>query len=203
MLEDFLASLFSAYKPKIHPAPGLQRAAVLVPLFESSIGTGPLVVFTKRSENVRHHKGEVSFPGGLQEDGESLETTALRETQEELGASPFKIYGRLDDFVTITDYVVAPFVGYARQSPLWSPNKEVAKIIQVPLANLLKEELWESQIFFRGQQEILVHFFHWSESHTPASSERDTIWGATAHILRNFLTLLRSSTEVLDYLQSL
>lgn len=202
LLKDFLNPLLSEYQPQILPAPGLQRAAVLVPICECSANEGPIIVFTKRSESVRHHKGEISFPGGVQEDGETLQETALRETREELGASPFKILGRMDDFITITDYIVAPFVGCMNECPSWVPNKEVAKVIQVPLRELLKEKQWEMQTFYRGQEEIPVHFFYWQNATTSDSSEEETIWGATAHILRNFLTLLRSSPEALAYLHS-
>ncbi|MFW9914644.1 MAG: NUDIX hydrolase [Candidatus Thorarchaeota archaeon] len=202
LLKDFLGPLLSEYQPKILPAPGLKRAAVLVPICEFSTDKQPVVVFTKRSESVGHHKGEMSFPGGVQKDGETLQETALRETREELGASPFEILGRVDDFITITDYIVAPFVGYVKDCPSWVPNKEVAKVIQVPLRELLKEEQWEMQRYYRGQEEIPVHFFYWPNSRTSDSEEKETIWGATAHILRNFLTLLRNSPDALVYLHS-
>ncbi|MFQ5981346.1 MAG: NUDIX hydrolase [Candidatus Heimdallarchaeota archaeon] len=202
MFEEFLGSLLSDYRPEVPPATGLQRAAVLVPICELYTNSSPRVIFTKRSATVRHHKGEISFPGGVQEDGEALEGTALRETQEELGTALFRVLGRLDDFITITDYVVTPFVGYLRECPSWVPNKEVDRIIQVPLVDLLKKKHWETQTFYRGQHEIPVHFFQWHDAPASNSLEGDKIWGATAQILLNFLTIVRDSPDMVAYLHS-
>ena len=94
------------------------RAAVLIPLY----GPGPdfRVIYTVRTQEVEHHKGEISFPGGgVEPADESLEHTALRETHEEVGIAPADItlLGRLDDIITISDFLVTPVVGARRGLP--------------------------------------------------------------------------------------
>ncbi|MFX1512367.1 MAG: NUDIX hydrolase [Promethearchaeota archaeon] len=202
MFKELLDSLLATYQAEILPDSNLQRAAVLIPIYELDDDVGPVLVFTKRSQSVRHHKGEISFPGGVQEKGETLQETALREAREELGAAPFKILGRINDFRTITDYLVSPYVGYGRECPRWDPNKEVAKIIQVPLVELLKEERWEMGTYFWRAQEFPVYYFHWLDSRSDNPVEEEIIWGATANMLQSFLSLLRSSPETMDYLLS-
>ncbi len=202
VFSESLESIISIYQPKILSDLNLQKAAVLIPICEFNNGTGPVIVFTKRSESVQHHKGEISFPGGVHEENETLEETALRETREELGVSPFKILGRLNDFRTISNFLVASFVGYRRDCPQWTPNKEVAKVIHVPLVELLKEEYWEIKTYIHGEKEFPVHFFHWLGTSSSNPLEEEIIWGATANILRQLLALLRSSQETMAYLKS-
>jgi 8-oxo-dGTP pyrophosphatase MutT (NUDIX family) len=112
--DDSLRSIIKQRVPVILPPdPSRRQAAVLLPLFKNA--TDYHLVFTKRTETLTHHKGQVSFPGGSFEpsDGDLL-TTALRESYEEVGIRPehVSILGRLDDLSTFsTSFTISPFVG--------------------------------------------------------------------------------------------
>ncbi len=111
ILEEAIRQRLNSRTRRTLEEPHFRRAAVLVPLFEAD-GEAHLV-FTKRSDTVDHHKGQVSFPGGGRDTTDaSLLGTALRETEEEVGlkASDVKVLGALDDTVTMSNYVVSPFV---------------------------------------------------------------------------------------------
>src|SRR5262245_56549999 len=87
-------------------------AAVLVPFLEKEGET--YLLFTRRTESVRDHKGQISFPGGARDPGDpSLRETALRETEEEIGVPrhAVEVLGELDDYVTVTNYMITPYVG--------------------------------------------------------------------------------------------
>lgn len=147
---------------------------------------GPHVVFAKRTEDVAHHKGQFSFPGGIVEtwDGSRLET-ALREAQEEIGLPPsaVDILGTLDDTETrATQFVITPFVGMVSQPVSYTPDgKEIERVLEVPLEALLdpanvRVEMWE-----RDGEVHPVYFYEYNG---------ETIWGATARILKQFLDLV-------------
>ncbi|MEK7364395.1 MAG: CoA pyrophosphatase, partial [candidate division NC10 bacterium] len=147
---------------------------------------GPHVVFAKRTEDVTHHKGQFSFPGGIVEtwDGSRLET-ALREAQEEIGLPPsaVDILGTLDDTETrATQFVITPFVGMISQPVSYTPDgKEIERVLEVPLEALLdpanvRVEMWE-----RDGEIHPVYFYEYNG---------ETIWGATARILKQFLDLV-------------
>ncbi|MFX1548239.1 MAG: NUDIX hydrolase, partial [Promethearchaeota archaeon] len=91
---------------------GFQRAAVLIPFILREKGWA--LVFTRRTENVPHHKKEISFPGGRyeEEQDKDLIHTALREVREELGINKIVTFGMLDDLLTISNYVVTPVLGF-------------------------------------------------------------------------------------------
>ena len=147
---------------------------------------GPHVVFAKRTQDVTHHKGQFSFPGGIVEtwDGSRLET-ALREAQEEIGLPPsaVDILGTLDDTETrATQFVITPFVGMISQPVSYTPDgKEIERVLEVPLEALLdpanvRVEMWE-----RDGEVHPVYFYEYNG---------ETIWGATARILKQFLDLV-------------
>lgn len=137
------------------------------------------VLFAVRSDEVNHHKGQVCFPGGTQEpsDGTLLET-ALRETEEELGLKrqDIEILGELDDSITITsNYVISPFVALIRHPhTLRTSGREVKETFSVPLSFLMDEANVRPD-----------HYAYEYEGHN--------IWGATAHIVRQFIDILKSS----------
>ena len=162
---------------------GLIPAAVLLLLTNRR---GPHVVFAKRTEDVAHHKGQFSFPGGIVEtwDGSRLET-ALREAREEIGLPPsaVDILGTLDDTETrATQFVITPFVGMVSQPVSYTPDgKEIERVLEVPLEALLdpanvRVEMWE-----RDGEVHPVYFYEYNG---------ETIWGATARILKQFLDLV-------------
>ncbi len=150
---------------------GTRRAAVLIPLYRREEGF--FVVFTKRTGNVKHHKGQISFPGGACEDGDGgIKATALREAFEEVGIKPedVRVLGMLDDVKSgISDYVVTPVVGLIPSPYCFAINgDEVESVIEVPLTALLEME---------GKYGVE----YWYRSHW--------IWGLTARILKQFLDL--------------
>ena len=147
---------------------------------------GPHVVFAKRTEDVTHHKGQFSFPGGIVEtwDGSRLET-ALREAQEEIGLPPsaVDILGTLDDTETrATQFVITPFVGLIREPVHYIPDgKEIERVLEVPLAALLDPAIFRVEMWERDGEVHPVYFYEYNG---------ETIWGATGRILKQFLDLV-------------
>ena len=147
---------------------------------------GPHVVFAKRTEDVTHHKGQFSFPGGIVEtwDGSRLET-ALREAKEEIGLAPsaVDILGTLDDTETrATQFVITPFVGMVSQPVSYTPDgKEIERVLEVPLAALLDPAIFRVEMWERDGEVHPVYFYEYNG---------ETIWGATARILKQFLDLV-------------
>ena len=150
------------------------------------------LLLTRRREDLNSHAGQISFPGGRLDDGETLRETALRETFEEVGVSPESVHimGALTRiYILPSDFEVHPFVAWYRNGkrPFFQPNDaEVAQILEVPLSHLLepanrKEEPWTIRNF-----EMDVPFFEF---------QGHKIWGATAMMLSEFLERLRSVTR--------
>ena len=164
----------------------LKCAAVLVPLVNWQDEWH--LIFTRRTDTVEHHKGQVSFPGGGCELGEtSPETTALREAQEEIGLNPqeVRLLGRMTDSVIITRFRVTPVVGVLPWPyPLRPEPAEVARIFTIPLLWLADRQNWEVQPFTPpgAQRTFQVVSYH------PYDSE--ILWGATARMTQDLLTLL-------------
>lgn len=181
-MKEIEGRLAAAARAELVTDAALRRAAVLVPLF---VREGMLwVVFTRRTDTVEHHRGQISFPGGVEEPGdEDLAATALRETREELGVSPedVRLLGALSPIVTITDFAVAPFVGAIPQPYAFTPaESEIAEVIEVPLAALRDPAILETRVLPGRDEPVL--FYH----HGP-----HVIWGATARILAELLEALR------------
>jgi 8-oxo-dGTP pyrophosphatase MutT (NUDIX family) len=154
---------------------GRTDAAVLVPLY---LDAGDLhAVFTKRREDLRRHPGEISFPGGRQDDGDAdLEATALREAEEEIGLPPdaVEIVGALQPTPTIaTGYAVYPFVGLIEPGREWALSaREVARVIELSLPEL--RDGYRRQRLIRRGLPIRTDTYVVGD---------DLIWGATARIL--------------------
>src|SRR5713101_7126255 len=148
----------------------------------------PSLLFAKRTERVGHHKGQISFPGGVvRPDDPSLLDAALRECEEEvaLPRSIVEPLGTLDDTETVaTDFVITPFVGLVRQPVAWQPDgEEIEKVIEVPFAALIAEGGFRVEMLERNGVERPVYFFDYGG---------ETIWGATARILMHYLNLLQA-----------
>ena len=170
---------------KVIEHPSFLHAAVLVPLFEKE-GSCHLL-FTKRTEQVKHHKGEISFPGGMvDEEDVDLKETALREASEEIGLNEedVQILGTLDDIVTVTEFIVTPFVGIFpypydfKMSPI-----ECAELIEVPLASLFDSDCFGEKEMIQHDRKRMVEAYQY---------RHHNIWGATARILKQFLELITS-----------
>ena len=148
----------------------------------------PWVVLTRRAWHLRHHAGEVSFPGGRREPGDAdLWATALREATEEVGLDAGSVtrIGRLDSFVTVgSRSLVCPFVATVDRRPdLVADPVEVDQVLPVPLSELThrdawREEIWSLDAAFGGERAMT--FFE-----LPG----DTVWGATAAVLRRLLSV--------------
>jgi 8-oxo-dGTP pyrophosphatase MutT (NUDIX family) len=161
-------------------------AAVLVALFEESGDTH--VVLTRRSAELRSHTGQVSFPGGRLEPGESPEQAALRESFEEVGMSPgaVEVIGRLSRLTTVTgETLITPVVGVLAQRPRLRPNpSEVERVFDVSISDLLSDSAYRQERWRVGEGSARpMHFFE---------VDGETVWGATARILVELLSLLVS-----------
>ena len=183
---DQIRKMLSSRKRKVIEHPPFSHAAVLVPLFKK--GGDCHLLFTKRSDQVKYHKGEISFPGGVvDEEDKELINTALREAFEEIGLkeSDVQIIGVLDDIVTITEFIVTPIVGlFPYPYPFKVSEVEIAELIEVPLAFLLDEDCFSEREISRGGEREIVYAYQYGEH---------IIWGATARILRQFLDLITLS----------
>jgi 8-oxo-dGTP pyrophosphatase MutT (NUDIX family) len=164
------------------PPGGLSRAAVLVPLYANA--GDPYVLLTRRRANLRRHAGQVSFPGGRIEPGEEPREAALREAQEEIGLDPARVelIGRLDEtLVLATGFRLTPWVGVVPYPyPYLAHPGEVEAILEVPIASLARPGAHRTEEVEAYGERHLVHFYD-----LPAV----TIWGATARILDQLITL--------------
>ena len=160
---------------------GVRDAAVLAPVLTRD-GEGH-VLFTKRTEHLTDHPGQMSFPGGGREpEDDDLLATALREASEEVGLDPAEaeVAGHLDDIRTVTDYRVRPFVGRVPDRE-YRPrdDEEVAEVAVFPVAGLVDPDNYESERRDHPHYgEIRLHFFHVGGY---------TVWGATANMLVQLL----------------
>jgi 8-oxo-dGTP pyrophosphatase MutT (NUDIX family) len=162
-------------------AHGRRNAAVLVPLY---LDHGELhAVFTTRRDDLRLHPGQISFPGGSQDDEENLRDTALREACEEIGLSPdgVEIVGALKPTPTfVTDFAVYPFVGLIEPGQTWKPShEEVAAILEPSVAELRAG--WAERPVETSRGTFTADTYLVGE---------DLIWGATARIVANLLRVL-------------
>ncbi len=173
--------------------PALTRAAVLIPLFKKDGDYH--VLLTRRTEHVGTHKGQISFPGGRQDRGEELLSTALREANEEMGIQEkdVRILGELDDLCTVaSDFCISPFVGVIPYPYPFKTNPwEIAEVIEVPLSVLFDETKFRQELHERNDQPVWVCFYE---------HEDHTIWGATARILRQLVELLPEEDKRKFYL---
>lgn len=161
-------------------------AAVLVPLVKRTNGLH--VILTRRTDHLSDHAGQISFPGGRQEEFDAtIEETALRETEEEIGLNRghVELIGRIDDYYTVTGYQVTPVIGLVTPPfDLVPDDHEVAEVFEVPLEFILNP----------GNQKLQTVAFEGTRRRYFAIPYREYyIWGATAGMLVNFSEVLRAS----------
>ena len=173
------------WDPDFAIPPDCREGGVLILLYPR--GGRLHFVLTRRTHRVRSHKGQISLPGGAREDGESLIQTALRETSEELGVPPdgTEVIGRLSALYTPpSNYCMHPFVAHRPVTPTFHADPaEVAEVLEVPLSLLLdptirQVEFWQDPNF---ETPCRVPFFN---------IHGQVVWGATAMILSELVTLL-------------
>ena len=163
----------------------LVKAAVLVLIVERD---GPALVFTKRTDKVGSHRGQISFPGGRVDPGDAgfLEA-ALRETEEEIGVPSPSVepLGALDDTETVaTQFIITPWVGLVARPVAWQPDgQEIEKVLEVPVTALLDRGNFRVEHWARDGVTRPVYFYDY---------EGETIWGATARILKDYLALVEA-----------
>ena len=163
------------------PAP-LVRAGVLIPLVMQ--GNSIELLFTRRTDTVLTHKGQISFPGGQREDSD-VETaeTALRESYEEIGLEPSRVtvLGELDDvFTAVSSFVITPVVGVVEGDidNLRLAPDEVKSLLVVPVETLLDSRVHTTETRNVGEQQYRIHYYTVGD---------DIIWGATGRIVYQFL----------------
>ncbi|MGX5173736.1 CoA pyrophosphatase [Aliikangiella sp. IMCC44653] len=177
-IRDSLISIDEPYQPQ----PELRCAGVLVAFVESKDRNWQILL-TTRASHLKHHPGQISFPGGSYEthDG-SLAQTAIRETQEEIGISPqhIQLLGRLPEQQTISKYNITPYVAQIDSNYRIKVDKnEVDEVFTVPLAFL--SDLSHYKTVARTYQGKNYHYYVIQYKHY-------NIWGATAKILHNLVS---------------
>lgn len=179
-------------KMSTHPRPG---HTIYQEVQNSSVQAGVLVllyrkrekfylVLTRRTSRVNHHQAQISFPGGRQEIGESVEQTALRETQEELGVPPesLKVIGSLSPlYIPPSNHCIYPVVSVAEKRPTFCPSpEEVNELIEIPVNHLLDERNVQREVWRVAGRKLEVPFYLYKD---------EKIWGATAMVLAELLEI--------------
>jgi 8-oxo-dGTP pyrophosphatase MutT (NUDIX family) len=184
MMFSLIRDRLKNYKGKEIVGSAGKCAGVVIPLFEKD---GEVyILLTRRTDTVSHHKGEVSFPGGMcdDEDGNTM-NTALRECCEEIGVrvKDIEIIGKIDDMYTVTGFIITPYVGIIPYPyPFQTNPGEVAYLIYLPLeylkgvAPLIEEAEHEGRVY------NVPSFYY----------KGDRIWGATCRLLLKFKGIIEN-----------
>jgi 8-oxo-dGTP pyrophosphatase MutT (NUDIX family) len=171
--------------PKPRAASGDRMAAVLAPLVELP---EPALVFTRRAADLSRHAGEISFPGGLQDPGESLRQTALREAREEIDLDPaaVEVVGALAPVhVWVSSILVVPFVGMVASPPALTHSvSEIDEVLTFSVRRLAEVE--SAMELAREDGRVWKGWAY--------ELEGSLIWGATGAMLHDLLEVLRKET---------
>jgi 8-oxo-dGTP pyrophosphatase MutT (NUDIX family) len=161
--------------------PDTVPAAVLAPFLGAT--AQPRLVFTRRTDSLRRHAGEISFPGGLVDAGEHPAAAALREAEEELGLKPahVELLGALPPVHTrVTGILILPFVGWLKTDPSFTPSAaEIAEVLEFPVADLLARAS-TAEFEYDGRR-FETDVFDMGGA---------VIWGATARVVRSLVDLI-------------
>ena len=170
-------------RPLAPTFPDARPSAVLVALADGPAGAE--VLLTRRAEHLRNHKGEISFPGGRMDPGETPIDTALREADEEVGLDPAEVVvvGELSHLSTVVSrsYIVPIVARLPARLELNPASPEVERILWVPLAELVRPETYRVERWGRPPMDRELFFFELDD---------ETIWGATAAMLVDLLRRL-------------
>lgn len=171
------------WAPPYLTADDRRTSAVLVALHDSP--DGPSVVLTRRTSTMSTHRGEMAFPGGRVEHGESVIDAAVREANEEVGLDPALVtpWGMLDTLSTmVSSSRIHPVVATLPGVPdLVAHDREVERIVHVPLVELASADTYRRETWVRSGHTVDMHFFE---------IEGDTVWGATGRMLHQLIDLL-------------
>ena len=177
---DVLSAVPAHEGPALPAFEGARHSAVLIALIDGE--SGPEVLLTRRSWEMRNHKGEISFPGGRMDPGETPLDTALREAHEEVGLDPasVEVRGELTHLNTVVSksYIVPKVATVADKPELSGLTMEVDRVLWVPLAELTRPDTYRTEVWGIGPTDRVLHFFHLDD---------ETIWGATATMLVDLL----------------
>jgi 8-oxo-dGTP pyrophosphatase MutT (NUDIX family) len=189
-------------RPRHRPdeLPGQGRvAAVMVLMYPDppakeieSSQDAPRLVLTRRQPGLRKHAGQIAFPGGRQDEGETLEETSLRETHEEIGILPetIEVLGRLNQvYIPPTDFTVVPFIGWHEGRPEFvASESEVAEVIEARVSHLLDPSTLTRGVVLTegGERRIEVPYYRVNEHR---------VWGATAIMLSELIERLKMVTQ--------
>ena len=158
-----------SHRPRKWPGLGLRNSAVLIPIQE---GEKPQILYTMRAAHLKHHPGQISFPGGRIEPGESPWQAAQREAMEEIGLPSSRVHkiGRIDDVVSPRGFHVQCFVARVEAFEPRINRDEVDCIVRVELGELFERQRHETKLW-RGLKKL--HYFHFEEG---------MVWGVTGQI---------------------
>ncbi|TAK62028.1 MAG: CoA pyrophosphatase, partial [Bacteroidetes bacterium] len=178
VLSEYNRKTFDGVKP-----PDVHEASVLVPLLNNN---GEIhVLLTARTHDVETHKGQISFPGGMNDPEDANATaTALRETEEEIGLprASVEIIGAIDDFMTPSNFLITPIVGYISNLPPLDINKaEVAETLLVPLSFFADTGNGRTEQRLLYDKTVTVWFFE---------HQGHLIWGATAAMIKRLIEII-------------
>jgi 8-oxo-dGTP pyrophosphatase MutT (NUDIX family) len=179
-----VAAAVSPLPRPLEPAfAGARHSAVLIALADGPHGAE--VLLTKRSMTMRNHRGEISFPGGRLDPGETPLDGALREAHEEVGLDPAAVQptGELDHLNTVVSrsYIVPLVARLAEPLDLVPASPEVDRVLWVPLAELTRPDTYRAERWGTAPVDRVIHFFELDD---------ETIWGATAHLLVDLLAIV-------------
>lgn len=182
---DAVSAAVKAFKPDHilrQPLENARPSAVLVGLFETSRGVE--AILTRRSQEMTNHRGEISFPGGRLDAGETVVDAALRETHEEIGLLPSdaRVVGELNGMATVVSnsHIVPIVARYASAPKFRAVNSEVDRVFSVPLLELTQKDTYSQEHWIFSDREFQINFFYLDD---------ETIWGATARILFQVMML--------------
>jgi 8-oxo-dGTP pyrophosphatase MutT (NUDIX family) len=147
------------------------------------------LILIHRSDKGTRHKGEMSFPGGKFDPNldKSLKDTVLRETQEEIGVSKknVKLIGCLDDFPTMTRFIITPFIGVIdKNQKLIKDKREVQEILKIPIDFFINKTNFREQAVDINGKKFPIFYFNYFDK---MNNKTHTIWGATAYLISTFI----------------
>ncbi len=153
------------------------------------------LVLIHRSNRGNRHRGEISFPGGkIEPDDISLKDTALREAEEEIGLprKNVKILGCLDDFPTMTKFVITPYVAIINNDQkLIKDDREVQKILKIPIDFFISKKNFREQAVDINGNKFPIFYFNYKDDE---SKQTYTVWGATAYMISTFIEIIYGIT---------